>query len=149
MIVAADASVLVGELLRTRGRELFLHPALHIVVAEDQWSETEHELARRLGIMESTGRLTPDGRRVLEQSVRTMIETQAIEVVNREMYASFEEAARRRVPRDPRDWPTVALALLLDAAILTGDHDFLGCGCPTWTVQTLRNELDDQDKTQP
>ncbi len=142
MIVAADASVLVGELLRTRGRELFLHPALHVVVAEDQWSETEHELARRLDIMESTGRLTPDGRHVLEQSVRTMIDTRAMEVVNREMYASFEETARRRVPRDPQDWPTVALALLLDAAILTGDHDFLGCGCPTWTVETLRDELD-------
>jgi predicted nucleic acid-binding protein len=71
-----------------------------------------------------------------------MIDTQAIEVVGREMYASFEETARRRVPRDPQDWPTVALALLLDAAILTGDHDFLGCGCPTWTVETLRDELD-------
>jgi hypothetical protein len=72
-------------------------------VAEDQWSETEHELARRLGIMESTGRLIPDGRRVLEQSVHAMIGTQAIEVVDREMYASFEETARRRVPRDPQD----------------------------------------------
>jgi hypothetical protein len=48
MIVVADAGVLVGELLRRRGRELFLHPALHVVVAEDQWSETEHEPARRL-----------------------------------------------------------------------------------------------------
>jgi predicted nucleic acid-binding protein len=71
-----------------------------------------------------------------------MIGTQAIEVVNREMYVSFEGTARRRVPRDQQDWPTVALALLLDAAILTGDHDFLGCGCPTWTVETLRDELD-------
>jgi predicted nucleic acid-binding protein len=128
MIVVADASVLVGESLRKRGRELFLHPELHVVVAEDQWSETEHELSRRLGIMQTTGRLKPDGRRALEQSVRAMIDTQVIEIVNREMYADFEETARRRVPRDPQDWPTVALALLLDAAILTGDHDFLGCG---------------------
>jgi hypothetical protein len=36
MIVVADASVLVGELLRQRGRELLLHPNLHVVVAEDQ-----------------------------------------------------------------------------------------------------------------
>ncbi len=146
MIVVADASVLVGEMLRKRGRELFVHPALHVVVAEDQWSETEHELSRRLGIMESTGRLKPDGRRVLEQSVRTMIDTRAIEIAGREMYAAFEETARRRVPRDPQDWPTVALALLLDAAILTGDHDFLGCGCPTWTVETLRHELEQRAK---
>ena len=53
-----------------------------------------------------------------------------------------EKAARRRVPRDPNDWPVVALALLLDAAILTGDNDFLGCGCPTWTVETLRDQLE-------
>jgi hypothetical protein len=144
MIVAADASVLVGELLRKRGRELFLHPELHVVVAEDQWSETEHELSRRLGIMQATGRLTSDGRGTLEQSVRTMIDTQAIEIVPRPMYAVFEQAARRRVPRDTQDWPTVALALLLDAAILTGDNDFLGCGCPTWTVETLRGELEHQ-----
>jgi hypothetical protein len=52
MIVVADASVLVGELLRKRGRELFLHSVLRVVVAEDQWSETEHELSRRLGIMQ-------------------------------------------------------------------------------------------------
>jgi predicted nucleic acid-binding protein len=142
MIVVADASVLVGESLRKRGRELFLHPDLHVVVAEEQWSETEHELSRRLGIMQTTGRLKPDGRRALEQSVRAMIDTQVIEIVNRELYADFEETARLRVPRDPQDWPTVALALLLDAAILTGDKDFLGCGCPTWTVETLRRELE-------
>jgi predicted nucleic acid-binding protein len=142
MIVVADASVLVGELLRKRGRELFLHPSLHVVVAEDQWSETEHELSRRLGIMQSTGRLKSEGRRALEESVRAMIDTQAIEIVSREMYAAFEETARRRVPRDPQDWPVVTLALLLDAAILTGDNDFLGCGCPTWTVETLRRELE-------
>jgi hypothetical protein len=29
----------------------------------------------------------------------------------------------------------------LNAAILTHDHDFLGCGCVTWTVETLRGEL--------
>jgi folate-dependent phosphoribosylglycinamide formyltransferase PurN len=51
------------------------------VVAEDQWSEADHELSRRLGIMESTGRLTSDGRLVLEQAVHTMIDTQAIEIV--------------------------------------------------------------------
>ncbi|MDA8048381.1 MAG: PIN domain-containing protein [Actinomycetota bacterium] len=34
-----------------------------------------------------------------------------------------------------------ASVLALDAAILTGDNDFLGCGCPTWTVETLLAEL--------
>jgi len=61
MIVVADVSVLVGELLRRRGRELLLRPNLHVVVAEDQWEETEHELSRRLGILESQGRFTLNG----------------------------------------------------------------------------------------
>jgi predicted nucleic acid-binding protein len=141
MIVVADASVLVGELLRRRGRELLLNPRLRILVAEHQWEETEHELARRLGILESRAILTALQRRALERSVRLLVETHAIEITPRDAYASLEETARRRVPRDVRDWPTVALAIVLDAAILTGDNDFLGCGCPTWTVETLSQEL--------
>jgi hypothetical protein len=35
MIVVADASVLVAELLRQRGRDLLSHPGLQVVVAED------------------------------------------------------------------------------------------------------------------
>ena len=121
MIIVADASVLVGELLRSRGRDLILHPRVQLVVAEHQWGEVEHELERRLSIMESRGR--------------------SIEIIPRGAYEQFEEAARRRVPRDPNDWAPVALAMALDAGILTGDNDFLGCGCPTWTVETLRVEL--------
>jgi predicted nucleic acid-binding protein len=142
MIVVADASVLVGELLRKRGRDLLLRPELQVLVAEDQWSETQHELSRRLGIMESSGRLSPDNRQALEEAVQGLIEANAIDVVSRSMYAPFEATARRRIPRDPQDWPTVALALLLDAGILTGDNDFLGCGCPTWTVETLLHEME-------
>jgi len=142
VIVVADASVLVGELLRKRGRELVLRPDLHIVVAEHQWEETEHELSRRLGILESNGRLTAERRLSLERAVRGLVDTRAIEVVPRETYASLEEAAIGRIPRDRRDWPTVALAMVLDTGILTGDNDFLGCGCPTWTVETLRRELE-------
>jgi PIN domain len=37
----------------------------------------------------------------------------------------------------------VALAPAPDAGILTNDYDFFGCGCPTWTVETLRAELAD------
>jgi predicted nucleic acid-binding protein len=53
------------------------------------------------------------------------------------IYGHLEGVAKRRVPRDERDWPTVALALVLDASIWTADTDFLGCGVPTWTTETL------------
>ena len=71
--------------------------------------------------------------------VRAFVE--AFEIVARRFYEHLGATARRRVPRDPADWPPIALALALDLGILTGDHDFLGCGCPTWTVKTLLAEL--------
>jgi predicted nucleic acid-binding protein len=52
--------------------------------------------------------------------VDDLIETRVIEVVPRDTYASLEQAATERMPRDQRDWPTVALAMVLDAGILTG-----------------------------
>lgn len=36
IVLVVDASVLVAELLRRRGRELFAHPDLRCLVAEDQ-----------------------------------------------------------------------------------------------------------------
>ncbi len=98
----------------------------------------------------SQERLTAEQRVALEQAVSDLVETRAIEIVPGDTYASLEQVATKRVPRDQRDWPTVALAIALDAGILTGDNDFLGCGCPTWTVETLRAELDRQaDRGEP
>lgn len=89
--------------------------------------------------------MTAAQRHVLQRSVRRLIDSRALEVAPREAYAALQATALRRVPRDARDWPTVALAIVLDAAILTGDRDFLGCGCPTWTVETLTHELESQE----
>lgn len=141
MIVVADASALVAELLRTRGRELLAHPDLRVVVAEEQWDETQHELQRRIRAIVEQGRLTDDHAKRLHHDVLALVDERVIEIIPRRLYEHMEAVARRRVPRDPRDWPPVALALALDAGILTGDHDFLGCGCPTWTAETLREEL--------
>lgn len=58
--MVADASVLVGELLRKRGRGLVSHPNLRVVVAEHQWQETEHELQRRIDALVTTNRLSPE-----------------------------------------------------------------------------------------
>jgi predicted nucleic acid-binding protein len=144
VIVVADASVLVAELLRRRGRELLAHPTLRVVVAEQQWEETEHELAKRLEAIIGQDRMSAEQAAMLRDAISGLIDARVIEVIPRAFYAHLESVARRRVPRDPNDWPPVALALALDAGILTGDHDFLGCGCPTWTVDTLRQELASQ-----
>lgn len=63
--------------------------------------------------------------------------------IPREAYSDFEERAAYRIPRDPDDAPTVALALALNGddagrcGIWTNDGDFLGCGIPTWTTEAL------------
>lgn len=111
-----------------------------MVVAEEQWDETQHELQRRIGAIVEQGRLTDDHAKRLHHDVLALVDERVIEVIPRRLYEHMEVVARRRVPRDPRDWPPVALALVLEAGILTGDHDFLGCGCPTWTAEMLRGE---------
>jgi predicted nucleic acid-binding protein len=141
IVVIVDASVLVGELLRERGPALFRQPEVTVLVAEQQWEETEHELERRLGVLVSRG-VSDDRRRKLEDNVQTLIDDGTVTIVAREHYEHLRDVAIRRVPRDERDWPTVAAALALDAAILTADADFLGCCVATWTVETLIAELE-------
>lgn len=141
MLVVADASVLVAELLRERGRALIADPRLRIIVAEDQWSETRHELGRRVAFLVEHARLTDEQASRIQHAIESLIDARVIDVIPRAVYEHMEKTARRRVPRDPDDWPPVALALSVNAGILTGDNDFLGCGCPTWTVDTLREEL--------
>lgn len=51
MLLAVDASVLVAEFLRVRGRELFNDLRLRPVVTEEQWDEFQYELERRLSVI--------------------------------------------------------------------------------------------------
>jgi predicted nucleic acid-binding protein len=86
--------------------------------------------------MRQQGRLSYSGAAVLlETALRTV--RRRVELVPAELYAYREAEARRRIPCDPDDWPTVALALALDAGIWTNDYDFFGCGVATWTTETL------------
>ena len=141
MIVVADASVLVAALARARGLALFLDSRLRAVVAEEQWSEAQYEIDRRLDLRAARGHLSDDQRVRIQSDIRSILDRGSIEVARLQTYAQLERVARRRIPRDPNDWPTVALAIALNAGILTNDYDFFGCGCPTWTVETLRAEL--------
>jgi predicted nucleic acid-binding protein len=140
--LVADASTLIAELLRVRGRELFQRSDLRILVTEEQWAETERGLGERAAALR---------RRIPEEEVQALVsaaigltDTGAITVVPHALYADWETTARRRI-RDQSDWPAVALALAADAAILTNDPDFLGCGIATWTFETLLAELKDRE----
>lgn len=140
MKLAADASALVAESLRARGEALIGHDDLELYIAAPTWSETSHEVGRRIDAWVHRGRVAVDRR---EHMLRTTLALLArnVTVVDESEYGGYEAEARDRIPRDPNDWPTVALALKLGVGIWTGDDDFFGCGIPVWTTDTLLTHL--------
>lgn len=135
-----DANILVAELVRERGRVLLSDPTLRLYVAGRAWEEAEHELHKRVSAMIGQGRMPPDTGEELLKAAFAAVEARVL-IVPEEVYVHLEEEARARIPRDPDDWPTVALALALDSDIWTGDGDFLGCGVAVWTTETLTAHL--------
>jgi predicted nucleic acid-binding protein len=144
MRLVVDASTLVAEVLRARGRRLLAHPALDLIVAADAWGETEHEFRKRVTLLTARGHLDSTAASQLLEEALTAVASRTT-IVPAAVYATYMEEARRRVPRDARDAPTVALALALDCGIWTQDQDFFGCGLPVWTTDTLQLHLQAQD----
>jgi predicted nucleic acid-binding protein len=134
--LAADASSLVAESLRVRGEWLIAHADLAFYITEPTWSEVEHEVGFRIDALVRHGRWTSAER---DDVVRDRLSLLArhVTVVTEAEYGAHEVAARDRIPRDPNDWPTVALALSMSIGIWTNDQDFFGCGVPVWTTETL------------
>ncbi len=56
MLLVIDANVLVGELLRVRGRELFEKSILQLHISEEAFDEALHEMSRRAGRIVEQGR---------------------------------------------------------------------------------------------
>lgn len=143
MRLAVDANILVGELIRARGRELIARPQLELYIAESAWEEACHELSERIGAMVQKGVFSAQvGQNLLANAIA--LAEARVSLVPHQVYAAYETIARARIPRDPNDWCTVALALVLNGGIWTNDRDFLGCGLPTWTTQTLIAYLEDE-----
>lgn len=136
MRLVVDANILVAELIRKRGRELIVRPELEIYMAEQAWSEACHELSKRIAKMVQKNVFSKElGENLLVDALA--LAEAGVSLIPHEIYAPLETISRNRIPRDPDDWPTVALALVLEAAIWTSDADFLGCGLATWTTDTL------------
>jgi hypothetical protein len=74
MIIVVDASILVAELLRKRGRELLGHPELNCVVAEEQWDEAEQEIDERLSDLVDREVFSPEQVDHLREAIRSHIE---------------------------------------------------------------------------
>lgn len=88
-------------------------------------------------------RYIPDlsGRRGLDSDLGlSVLEeiSRVVQPVDQSLYEDFRKVAMERVqPRDPDDWPVVAVALLLDLPIWTEDQDFFGSGIATWTTDRV------------
>ena len=136
MILIIDANILIAELLRQRGRELLRSKQLVIYASEKVVDETNYEIQKRIRHMITIGKLSKEAGADLTQVASLPLETRIITVPQIE-YGYLEIEAKERIPRDLDDWHTVALSIHLDAAIWTQDNDFLGCGCPCWTTDTL------------
>jgi predicted nucleic acid-binding protein len=126
-----DANILLRAILGRRVRELLER---YEDAARFYSPEVCFDDARRyLGdLLEKRGRDREAGLVALERLGGT------VQLVQRSLYADYEQTARERVQlRDPDDWPVVAVALLLDLPIWTEDQDLFGAGVATWTTDRV------------
>ena len=140
MKLATDASALVAESLRARGEQIIAHDDLELYISAPTWSEVVHEVGRRIDAQVRHGRFTIARREYALRETLAML-SRNISLVTEAEYGQFEAEARDRIPRDPNDWPPVAVALSLGIGIWTVDTDFFGCGVPVWTTETLLTHL--------
>jgi predicted nucleic acid-binding protein len=141
MRLVVDTSVLVGELLRHKGRERLGDDRLELFLPEQMWSEAQVELPRRIGAFVRRRGLAAEVGQNLAGLCIAAVEANVV-VLDEAIYSPLETEARARSLRDPADWPVVASALALGAGIWTNDNDFLGTGVATWTTETLQAWLD-------
>jgi predicted nucleic acid-binding protein len=146
MRLVADANVLVGRLLGSQGQQIVMHPDIELFIAAKAWEEALHELPKRIEGIVRQGKLNRPQAENLAERVVALVEEVAT-VVEATTYQPYQDEAILRVPSDPHDWPSVALALFLDAEIWTEDRDFFGCGLPVWTTRTLAAHLSMRDAT--
>jgi putative PIN family toxin of toxin-antitoxin system len=136
MRLVVDANIFVAELIRKRGRALIASNDLELFVAEAVWDEAQYELRKRIQAMVNQGKFSLETGETLLEAAFALAEAKA-RLIPEAIYNPWKNQALLRIPRDPDDWSTVALALAIDAAIWTLDSDFLGCGIATWTTETL------------
>lgn len=140
MRLAVDANVLVGQLLRGAGQAFIARPELSLTAADAVWQETEHNLHRRIAGMLRHGRINAaTAAAILEQALQ--VGRGYVDISPAAVYLPYEAEARRRMPHDLTDWPTIAVALLLGSDIWTEDRHFHGCGVACWTTETLQRQL--------
>lgn len=137
MRLVVDTSVLVGELLRAKGRARLGDARLELFLPEQRLGEMRVEVPRRIAAFVRHRRLDLSLSDEIAALCIEAVETN-VAVIDEPIYSAIEDEARARSLRDPYDWPVVAGAIVLSAGVWTNDNDFLGTGVPTWTTETLQ-----------
>ncbi len=148
MRLVVDTNVLVGDLLRSAGRERIADERLELFIPEQQMQEATVEIPRRIGAFARQHDLTETAANGLVDALLAAIAENVI-VVDEAVYDGYEDEARARSVRDPDDWPLVACALALNGAVWTHDADLFGTGVATWTSTTLQSWLDRAPPSEP
>lgn len=150
MNLTIDANVLVSEVDSEKGasQSLLLHPTLEtLYIAEYTWNEAMYVLNRRVEGWVRGGRL-PEMFAPALLDTTIFVFTSLCSIIAEPIYAHYEQEARRRVPDDPDDCHTVALALATKTAIWTLDQKhFFGCGMAVWNTKILRAVLTNDEST--
>jgi predicted nucleic acid-binding protein len=131
-----DANILIRAVLGVRVRQLIAAGCANVAIyaAEEQFEEASRYLAHlapRKGIPQDTWEPALETLRLGIQ----VIGTAELEVMR-------DEAVLRIGTRDPKDWPALAAALLLNCPIWTEDRDFFGTGVPTWITSNVHRYLE-------
>lgn len=128
-MIIVDANILVSTVAGKHTRRILrdavtrgLTLAAPIVQAE----EALHVLEAKIGFD------VHDARRLLGEVLRV------IQPLEAAAYAKLKATARSRLhARAQSDWPIVAAALALDAAIWSNDRDFFGVGIAVWSTKNM------------
>lgn len=134
--LVVDANILVMESLRARGRQRLHSSAFELHMTERAGAEFLHEFVKRLKLVSERASLSIEEQEEIEANVLATF-TKSVRVVSTADYVHLEAQARPRIPTDPDDWPSVALAILLECVIWTEDKDFFGCGLSVWCTDVL------------
>lgn len=112
-----DANIFVGKLLRRRGKELIEDVSLSLAVSQSASEEARHEIPKRFSAMVERVGMSRETANALIGEIYEA--SRKVRVMPEEIYRDRLEEARERIPRDPDDTPTVALALALGG---DGEH---------------------------
>lgn len=129
--IILDANILIRLVVGERVPSLL---AAHGATIDFLAPDTAFEEARRHlpSILRARG---DDGTAMAAALEELDVVTQIITLVPASSYEPMRAAALARIGRrDPRDWPVLACALLLDCPVWTEDRDFFGTGVATWTT---------------